>query len=98
METRALTDETDVLLLPFLRAEGESERERLLGLLVEEHAAPVVRGVVKSKLRVSLKPSDGREENQDAPALPAHAPRRLRALGGGRARAPLRPRSVGRAR
>ena len=66
METRALTAETDVLLLPFLRAEGEAERERLLALLVEEHAASVVRGVVKSKLRVSLSPSDGREENQDA--------------------------------
>ena len=66
METRALTTETDGLLLPFLRAEGEVERERLLALLVEEQAAPVVRGVVKSKLRVSLSPSDGREENQDA--------------------------------
>src|SRR5215216_5771366 len=66
METRALTTETDVLLLPFLRAGGEAERERLLALLVEEQAAPVVRGVVKSKLRVSLDPSDGREENQDA--------------------------------
>lgn len=66
METRALTTETDVLLLPFLRAGGEAERERQLALLVEEHAAPIVRGVVKSKLRASLKPSDGREENQDA--------------------------------
>jgi RNA polymerase sigma factor (sigma-70 family) len=66
METRALTTETDVLLLPFLRAEGEAERERLLARLVEEQAAPVVRGVFKSKLRVSLNPSDGREENQDA--------------------------------
>src|SRR5829696_536331 len=66
METRALTTETDVLLLPFLRAEGQAEHERLLASLVEEHAAPVVRGVVKSKLRVSLNPGDGREENQDA--------------------------------
>lgn len=66
METRALTDETDVLLLPFLRAGGEAERERALALLVEEHASPVVRGVVKSKLRVSLNAGDGREENQDA--------------------------------
>ena len=61
-----LTAETDVLLLPFLRAEGGAERERLLALLVEGQAAPVVRGVFKSKLRVSLNPSDGREENQDA--------------------------------
>ncbi|HEX8147436.1 MAG TPA: hypothetical protein VF591_09675 [Pyrinomonadaceae bacterium] len=57
METHALTTETDALPLPFPRAEGEAGRERLLTLLFEEHAASVVRGVVKSKLRVSPKPS-----------------------------------------
>ncbi len=66
METRTVTAESDELLLPFLRARGREEGEGLLALLVEEHAAPVVRGVVKGKLRVSLNPGDGREENQDA--------------------------------
>jgi DNA-directed RNA polymerase specialized sigma24 family protein len=66
MNTTAVKRQFDELLLPFLRSADEAEGERRLALLIEEHAAPVVRGVVKSKLRVSLSRGDGREENQDA--------------------------------
>jgi DNA-directed RNA polymerase specialized sigma24 family protein len=66
METTAVTRQFDELLLPFLQAPDGAESERRLALLLEEHAAPVVRGVVKNKLRVSMSPGDGREENQDA--------------------------------
>ena len=66
MDRQTATRQLDGLLLPYLRAEDSAEAGRLLALLVEEHAAPVVRAVVKRKLRASLRDSDGREQNQDA--------------------------------
>jgi hypothetical protein len=54
----------DPLLLPFLDAENEDEA--LLATLVSESADPVIRGVLRQKLRVSLEVSDGRVQNQDA--------------------------------
>jgi hypothetical protein len=54
----------DPLLLPFLRAEREAEA--LLATLVAETADPIIRGVLRQKLRVSLESSDGRAQNQDA--------------------------------
>jgi RNA polymerase sigma factor (sigma-70 family) len=66
MDSRTATRQLDELLLPFLRTRDEAEAERLLALLVEEHAAPVARAVVKRKLRASLRDSDGRGQNQDA--------------------------------
>ncbi|HVF43193.1 MAG TPA: hypothetical protein VM936_09290 [Pyrinomonadaceae bacterium] len=66
METTAVKRQFDELLLPFLLAEDGAESERRLASLLEEHAAPVVRGVVRNKLRVSLSAGDGSEENQDA--------------------------------
>lgn len=56
----------DRLLLPFLLAGDEAAAESLLALIVREHAGPVVEKVIRSKLRVSLKPSDGSHLNQDA--------------------------------
>lgn len=66
METTAVKRQFDELLMPFLLAEDGAESERRLASLLEEHAAPVVRGVVRNKLRVSFGAGDGREENQDA--------------------------------
>jgi len=54
----------DPLLLPFLGAEGEAEG--LLAKLVFEIADPIIQGVLRQKLRVSLKSSDGSVQNQDA--------------------------------
>jgi DNA-directed RNA polymerase specialized sigma24 family protein len=66
METTAVKRQFDELLLPFLQASDGAESERRLASLLEEHAAPVVRGVVRNRLRVTLSAGDGREENQDA--------------------------------
>lgn len=54
----------DPLLLPFLSAEGEAEG--LLSRLVFETADPIIHGVLRQKLHVSLRPSDGSAQNQDA--------------------------------
>jgi DNA-directed RNA polymerase specialized sigma24 family protein len=56
----------DRLLLPFLSEGDEMASERLLAQLMTGHAEPVVEKVIRSKLRVSLKPSDGSHLNQDA--------------------------------
>jgi DNA-directed RNA polymerase specialized sigma24 family protein len=56
----------DRLLLPFLLERDEPTSEDLLGQLATEHAQPVIEKIVRSKLRVSLKPSDGSHLNQDA--------------------------------
>lgn len=54
----------DPLLLPFLNAKGETEG--LLCRLLSEAVDPIIRGVLCQKLHVSLKPSDGSAQNQDA--------------------------------
>jgi len=54
----------DPLLLPFLGAEGKAEEQ--LSTLIFETADPVLRGVLRQKLHVSLEASDGSLQNQDA--------------------------------
>jgi len=54
----------DPLLLPFLTA--SSEAEELLAALVSETADPIIYSTLSHKLRVSLRPSDGSAQNQDA--------------------------------
>src|SRR5215469_17153253 len=54
----------DALLLPFLGVDGEAEG--LLSSLVFETADPIIYGVLCQKLHVSLEPSDGSAQNQDA--------------------------------
>ena len=51
----------DPLLLPLLGAEGEAEA--LLSMLVFETADPIIHGILRQKLHVSLEPSDGRVQN-----------------------------------
>src|SRR5215470_1181030 len=58
--------EIDPLLIPFLGAQGEAESEGFLARLVVETADPVIRGVLRQKLLVSLEVSDGSFQNQDA--------------------------------
>lgn len=54
-----LTD-NDPLLLPFLSARHEAEAEESLTLLLTEHAEPVARAVIGSKLRLSRSGADDR--------------------------------------
>ena len=49
---RAANLQTDPVLLPFLRADGEEEAEACLDDLIREHADPVVRNIVGYKFRV----------------------------------------------
>ena len=71
MDRQTVTRQLDELLLPFLRAGDEAEAQRLLVVLLYEHATPVVYAVLGRKLRASLRGSDGREQNQDALDLAA---------------------------
>lgn len=56
----------DEILLPFLQAGNERESESLLARLVYEHADPVIMGILKRKLGVSLTLADGSYNNQNA--------------------------------
>jgi hypothetical protein len=57
---------TDPLLEAFLRARAQAEVDDCLTELLEEHARPVVKGIIRNKLGVTLSASDGRHENQEA--------------------------------
>ena len=59
-----LAEKMDPLLLPFLEAANQAEE--LLAALVSEIADPIIRSTLCHKLRVSLRPSDGSLQNQDA--------------------------------
>ncbi|HEX8139547.1 MAG TPA: hypothetical protein VF544_18455 [Pyrinomonadaceae bacterium] len=56
----------DKILLPFLQAHNETDSENLLARLVYEYADPVIKGILKRKLGVSLMPADLSYDNQDA--------------------------------
>ncbi|MGB7925090.1 MAG: hypothetical protein WCF57_17750, partial [Pyrinomonadaceae bacterium] len=74
----------DRLLLPFLSVGDEGASEGLLAQIMTGHAEPVVEKVIRGKLRVSLKPSDGSHLNQDGMEISGEAQaqvlNRLRAL------------------
>lgn len=57
---------TDPLLEAFLRARAKADVDDCLAELLEEHARPVVKGIIRNKLGVTLSSSDGRHENQEA--------------------------------
>jgi len=48
-----VTPQSDLLLLPLLRAAHEPEAESLLAQLIAEHAAPIIKGIIKSKLHAT---------------------------------------------
>jgi hypothetical protein len=56
----------DKILLPFLQARNETDSESLLARLVYECADPIIKGILKRKLGVSLTPVDGSYDNQNA--------------------------------
>lgn len=61
-----ILQQTDPLLLPLLRARNKAERDASLAELLDLHARPVMQGIIRNKLNVTLAPSDGRHENQEA--------------------------------
>ncbi|HEX8073227.1 MAG TPA: hypothetical protein VF546_24995 [Pyrinomonadaceae bacterium] len=66
MERQAAIQSAEELVQSFLRAEDASEAENLLARLMQEHAEPIIAGIIKSKLRVSLNSAEGSSQNQDA--------------------------------
>jgi hypothetical protein len=59
------TNNLDPALLPFLTAADEAVAERQLCQIISEFS-PTIKAIVRSKLRVSLDPKEGTNENQDA--------------------------------
>src|SRR4026207_2387577 len=58
-------DSSDSMLAPFLSAKSESISDELLRAIIDEHADPIIRKILRSKLRVSLN-GRGTQQNQDA--------------------------------
>jgi DNA-directed RNA polymerase specialized sigma24 family protein len=54
MKERAQPEQVDALLLPYLRADDEAESQRLLTVLVEAEAEPLVKSIIGRKFHVSL--------------------------------------------
>jgi len=58
-------DSSDSMLVPFLTAKSESMSDELLRAIIDEHADPIIKKILRSKLRVSLN-GRGTQQNQDA--------------------------------
>ena len=58
-------DSSDSMLAPFLTAKSESISDELLRAIIDEHADPIIKKILRSKLRVSLN-GRGTQQNQDA--------------------------------
>jgi hypothetical protein len=58
-------DSSDSMLAPFLNAKSESISDELLRAIIDEHADPIIKKILRSKLRVSLN-GRGTQQNQDA--------------------------------
>jgi hypothetical protein len=56
---------SDPILAPFLTARAEPISDELLRAIIDEHADPIIRKILRSKLRVSLN-GRGSQQNQDA--------------------------------
>jgi DNA-directed RNA polymerase specialized sigma24 family protein len=52
METREARQQIDKLLLPFIQATDEEDSQRLLTLLVSDHADPIIKSIVRHKLHL----------------------------------------------
>ena len=66
MDRLALIQSADDLIQLFLRAKDRSESDSLLSRVILEHAEPIITGIIKNNLRVSLNNSEGSGQNQDA--------------------------------
>ncbi|HET6975476.1 MAG TPA: hypothetical protein VFI24_04085 [Pyrinomonadaceae bacterium] len=58
-------DSSDSMLARFLTAKSESISDELLRAIIDEHADPIIKKILRSKLRVSLN-GRGTQQNQDA--------------------------------
>jgi len=65
----AAGSQIDALLLPYIHAKHEADSERLLTALVSEFVEPVIRQVIRSKLRVRFDHRGRASNNPDAEDL-----------------------------
>jgi hypothetical protein len=65
MQHEPKDDSSDSTLTPFLTAKSESISDELLLVIIDEHADPIIKRILRSKLRVSLN-GRGTQQNQDA--------------------------------
>lgn len=65
MQSETKDERSDSMLGPFLAATSESSSDDLLRAIIDEHAEPIIRKILRSKLRVSLN-EQGSQQNQDA--------------------------------
>ena len=65
MQHEPKDDSSDSMLAPFLTAKSESISDELLRAIIDEHADPIIKKILRSKLRVSLN-GRGTQQNQDA--------------------------------
>ena len=65
MQHETKNDSSDSMLGPFLAAKSESISDDLLRAIIDEHAEPIIKKILRSKLRVSLN-ERGTQQNQDA--------------------------------
>ena len=65
MEPEIKEDSPDSMLVPFLAAKSESISDDLLRAIIDEHVEPIIKKILRSKLRVSLN-ERGTQQNQDA--------------------------------
>ena len=65
MQHETKDDNSDSMLGPFLAAKSESISDDLLRAIIDEHAEPIIKKILRSKLRVSLN-ERGTQQNQDA--------------------------------
>src|SRR5215217_4826712 len=65
MQHEPKDDSSDSMLTRFLSAKSESISDELLRAIIDEHADPIIKKILRSKLRVSLN-GRGTQQNQDA--------------------------------
>jgi hypothetical protein len=65
MQRETKEESSDSVLGPFLSATSESTSDDLLRAIIDEHAEPIIKKILRSKLRVSLD-ERGNQQNQDA--------------------------------
>ncbi len=69
MDEQGASPQIDALLLPYLQAACEADSERLLAALVSDYVEPVIRQVIRSKLRVRFDRQGRASHNPDAEDL-----------------------------
>jgi len=65
MQHETKHERSDSMLGPFLAARSESTSDDLLRAIIVEHAEPIIKKILRSKLRVALN-EHGSQQNQDA--------------------------------